>query len=60
MKPTPERTKSGKIVWRVKFLVAKRRVRKTFLTRERAREWIAENADIAKLKDGRSGWHGGP
>jgi hypothetical protein len=42
-----EKTKKGKIVWRVKYLVAKRRVRLTFRTRDEARRWIEEHGDIA-------------
>ena len=47
MKPTAEKTKGGKIVWRVNYTVAKRRVRQSFRTREEARDWIIENSDIA-------------
>jgi integrase len=55
MTPIRERTKSGKIIWRVKYRVEKRRVRKTFRTREEARDWIDENADIAET-EGRTFW----
>ncbi len=50
MTPIREKTKSGKIIWRVKYRVEKRRVRKTFRTREEARDWIDENADIAETE----------
>jgi integrase len=55
MTPILEKTKNGKIAWRVSYTVAKRRVRRTFRTREEAREWIDENSDIATT-EGRIFW----
>ncbi len=55
MTPIRERTKSGETIWRVKYRVEKRRVRKTFRTREEARDWIDENANIAE-DEGRTFW----
>jgi hypothetical protein len=55
MTPTAEKTKYGKIVWRVNYTVANRRVRKSFRSRESARAWIEENSDIATT-EGRIFW----
>jgi integrase len=55
MKPCAEKTPSGKTVWRINYRVDKRRVRKTFHSRDEARDWIADNYGIAE-SEGRLFW----
>lgn len=60
MKAVPEKDRAGRIVWRVKFSVPQRRVRKTFQTQELANAWIDDNRAIA-VDEGRifgEAWNG--
>ncbi|MCE0498685.1 MAG: hypothetical protein LV481_12135, partial [Methylacidiphilales bacterium] len=55
MKATPEMDHAGRTIWRVKYKVAQRRVRKTFASLEAANTWIADNRTIA-VDEGRIFW----
>ena len=55
MKAVPEKDDAGRTIWRVKFSVAQRRVRKTFHSEDDANTWIANNRTIA-VDEGRIFW----
>src|SRR5260221_2824286 len=60
MKALPETNHAGRTIWRVQYFVAKRRIRKTFHSKEEADAWIACNRSIA-VDEGRifwEAWHG--
>jgi hypothetical protein len=55
MKAYREKDSRGRPIWRVKYSVARRRVRKTFHSLEDANEWIVNNRTIA-IDEGRIFW----
>ena len=60
MKALPEANHAGRTIWRVNYRVARRRIRKTFHSKEEADAWIACNRTIA-VDEGRifwEAWHG--
>jgi len=60
MKVGREKDSRGRLIWRVSYDVASRRIRKTFHSKEKANEWIAYNVEIA-IEEGRifwEAWHG--
>jgi len=60
MKAFPETNHAGRTIWRVQYSVARRRIRKTFHSKEEADAWIACNRGIA-VDEGRifwEAWHG--
>lgn len=50
MKAYLEKDNAGRPIWRVKYFVAKRRIRKTFHSLEDANAWIDSNKEIATEK----------
>lgn len=50
MTPYSERTKAGKLVWRIAYYVAGRRVRKSFRSLESAERWMRKHRNTADLE----------